>query len=109
LLNELDWSNGVQESCQAKYADLIDELCQKVVQDGNGSLKACGADPRQAEADLLRLGELIVSRKPEEVKEVKEMHPALLKAAPPAKGEPSIFAYRLRRFVWGPFQAPGVA
>ena len=36
----------------------------------NGSLCACGVDPGQAEADLKRLGELVVSRKPEEVKEV---------------------------------------
>jgi hypothetical protein len=77
--------------------NLIDELCQKVVQDEDGSLKACGADPRQAEADLLRLGELIVSRKPEEVKEVQEMHQRYRKATPPRKGERASLAYRLRR------------
>ena len=44
-----------------------------------------------------RLGELIVSRKPEEVKEVEEMHQRYVKAAPPGKGERASLAYRLRR------------
>ena len=77
--------------------DLIDELCPKVAQDEDGSLKVCGVPPAQAEADLLRLGELIVSRKPEEVKEVQEMHQRYIKAAPPRKGERASLAYRLRR------------
>ena len=59
--------------------------------------RACGVDPEQAEADLKRLGELIVSRKPEEVKEVEEMHQRYVKAAPPGKGERASLAYRLRR------------
>ena len=77
--------------------DLVDELCPKVAQDADGSLTACGVDPAQAEADLKRLGELIVSRKPEEVAELQEMHQRYLKAVPPRKGERASLAYRLRR------------
>jgi transposase-like protein len=77
--------------------DLIDELCPQAAKDEDGSLKACGVDPSQAEADLLRLGKLIVSRKPEEVTEVQEMHQRYLKARPPRKGEHATLAYRLRR------------
>jgi transposase-like protein len=87
--------------------DLIDELCPKVATDADGSLSACGVDPGQAEADLKRLGELIVSRRPEEVTEVQEMHQRYLKATPPRKGERASLAYRLRRLfgdrskLWG--------
>jgi transposase-like protein len=77
--------------------DLVEELCPKVAQDIDGSLEACGVTAAQAEADLLRLGELIISRKPEEVKEVQEMHQRYLKAKPPRKGEKASLAYRLRR------------
>jgi transposase-like protein len=77
--------------------DLIDELCPKVTEDADGSLRACGVDPGQAETDLKRLGELIVSRKPEEVTEVQEMHQRYIKAVPPRKGERASLAYRLRR------------
>ena len=52
---------------------LIDELCPKVATDEDGSLSACRVSPGQAEAALLRLGELIVSRKPEEVIHLQEM------------------------------------
>ena len=77
--------------------DLIHELCPKVATDEDGSLTACGVDPRQAEADLVRLGELIVSRKPEEVTQLQEMHQRYVKAAPPRKGERASLASRLRR------------
>jgi transposase-like protein len=77
--------------------DLISELGPKVANDEDGSLKACGVDPEQAEADLKRLGELIVSRKPDEVKEVQEMHHRYIQASPPRKGERASLAYRLRR------------
>ena len=77
--------------------DLVEELCPKVAEDADGSLGACGVTPAQAEADLLRLGELIISRKPEEVKEVQEMHQRYMKAKPPRKGERASLAYRLRR------------
>ncbi len=77
--------------------NLIDELCPKAAKDEDGSLSACGVSPGQAEADQMLLGELIVSRKPEEVTEVQEMHHRYIKAAPPRKGERASLAYRLRR------------
>jgi hypothetical protein len=85
--------------------DLIDELCPKAATDADGSLSACGVTPAQAEADLLRLGELIVSRKPEEVTQVQEMHQRYVKAAPPRKGERASLAYRGTSLISGPLQA----
>jgi hypothetical protein len=76
--------------------DLIDELTPKAVADADGSLQACGVDPAQAEADLKQLGKLIVSRKPEEVTQLHEMHQRYMKAKPPLKGERASVAYRLR-------------
>jgi hypothetical protein len=54
-------------------------------------------DPGQAQADLEQLGKLIVSRKPEEVTHLQEMHQRYVNAAPPRKGERASLAYRLRR------------
>jgi hypothetical protein len=85
--------------------DLIEELRPKVATDEDGSLTACGVDPRQAEADLVRLGELIVSRKPEEVVQVQEMHQRYLNATPPRKGERASLAYRGTSLISGPLQA----
>ena len=44
----------------------------------------------------MRLGELIVSRKPQEATEVEQMHRRYLHAASPRKGEQASLAYRLR-------------
>ena len=54
--------------------ELIEELCPQVATDADGSLLACGVTPAQAEADLRRLGQLIVSRQPKEVAELEQMH-----------------------------------
>jgi transposase-like protein len=98
VADELELEQQVCKShVKRNTEDRISELCPQAVQDEDGSLKACGVDPRQAEADLLRLRELIVSRKPEEVKEVEQMHLRYRKAAPPRKGERASLAYRLRR------------
>jgi hypothetical protein len=80
-----------------KTEDLVDELCPKVIADVDGSLQACGVDPVQAEADLKRLRELIVSRKPEEVTQLQEMHQRYVIAKPPRKGERASVASRFRR------------
>ena len=85
--------------------DLLDELRPKVTKDEDGSLRACGVDPAQAEADLLRLRELIVSRKPEEVIQVQEMHQRYLKATAPGKGERASLAYRWTSLISGSLQA----
>jgi transposase-like protein len=76
--------------------ELIQELRPQVATDADGSLVACGVSPAQAEADLVRLGELIVSRQPKEAPELEQMHRRYLQAAPPSKGGRASLAYRLR-------------
>ena len=76
--------------------ELIEELRPQLAKDADGSLLACGVTPAQAEADLLRLGELIVSRQPKEASELERMHRRYLQAAPPCKGGRASLAYRLR-------------
>ena len=98
VADELELEHQVCKShVKRNTEDLIDELCPKVATDADGSLSACGVEPGQAEADLKRLGKLIVSRKPEDMTEVQEMHQRYLKATPPRKGERASLAYRLRR------------
>jgi transposase-like protein len=75
---------------------LIDNLEPKVESDEDGSLAEVGVPPEQAAKDLERLGELILSRQPEEEKELEEMHRRYIGAAPPGPGEKATVAYRLR-------------
>src|SRR5437764_989271 len=65
---------------------LIDELRPLVATDSDGSLKAIGVEPAQAVADIVRLGELISSRQPEQGKELEQMHRRYVQAASPKKG-----------------------
>jgi transposase-like protein len=74
----------------------IDNLESKVGSDENGSLAAIGVTPQQALQDLGRLGELILSRQPEEENELEEIHHRYTGAAPPGRGEKATVAYRLR-------------
>jgi transposase-like protein len=76
--------------------ELIDELAPLAAKDADGSLLACGVTLDQAQADLVRLGELIVSRKPEEIAQLAQIHLRYGKAAPPRKGEHASIAYRMR-------------
>jgi transposase-like protein len=76
--------------------DLIEELRPLVATDSDGSLFAIGVEPTQAVADLVRLGELIKSRQPEQGQEVEQMHRRYLAAAAPKKGATASLAYRLR-------------
>jgi hypothetical protein len=75
---------------------LIASLYPAAEADADGSLAAIGVTPAQATADLKRLGELIISRKPEEVAELETLHRRYLAARPPGKGEKASTAYRLR-------------
>ena len=76
--------------------ELIEQMLAHVSKESDGSLSACGVEREQAEADLKRLGELIVSRKPEEGAELEQMHQRYLQAFAPRKGEHASLAYRLR-------------
>jgi transposase-like protein len=74
----------------------IENLEPKVESDEDGSLAAIGVTPEQALEDLRRLGELILSRQPEEEDELEEMHHRYTDAAPPGRGEKATIAYRSR-------------
>jgi transposase-like protein len=74
----------------------IENLKPQVEADADGSLAAIGVTPQQALKDLRRLGELIVSRQPEEETELEEMHHRYTAAVPPGRGEKASVAYRLR-------------
>jgi transposase-like protein len=74
----------------------IENMEPKVETDEDGSLAAIAVTPQQALQDLSRLGELILSRQPEEEKELEEMHQRYIGATPPGPGEKATAAYRLR-------------
>ena len=75
---------------------LIEHLQPETVTDGDGSLAAIGVAPEQAAADLKRLGELIRTRRPEDMNELAELHLRYIGASPPGTGEKASVAYRLR-------------
>ena len=75
---------------------LIDNLEPKAAVDDDGSLAEIDVTPEQASKDLERLGELILSRQPDEEKELEEIHLRYIDAAPPRPGEKATNAYRLR-------------
>lgn len=77
---------------------LIEHYSSLVAQDADGSLKALGISPAQAQVDLQRLGELVKSRQREQASEVESMHRRYLQAAPPRPKEQQSLAYRLRLF-----------
>ena len=74
----------------------LEDMEPKVESDEGDSLAAIGVTPEQALKDLRRLGELILSRRPEEENELEEMHYRYTDAAPPGQGEKATAAYRLR-------------
>jgi len=75
---------------------LIESLEATVATDAHGSLAAAGVTSEQAQADLKRLGELIIRRRPEDMDELETMHYRYLAAPPPGAGEKATTAYRLR-------------
>jgi transposase-like protein len=75
---------------------LIDNLEPLIESDEDGSLAVIGVTPEQALKDLKRLGELILSRQPQEEEELAEMHQRYTDAASPSPGEKATLAYRLR-------------
>jgi hypothetical protein len=75
---------------------LIESLQPAVAADADGSLAAIGVTLEQAKADLARLGELIRTRRPEDMNELAKMHLRYIGASPPGAGEKASTAYRLR-------------
>jgi len=74
----------------------IESLKPGIASDADGSLAAIGVPPEQALEDLKHLGELILSRQPEEEDELGDMHQRYTDAAPPGHGQRASVAYRLR-------------
>jgi transposase-like protein len=75
---------------------LIESLQPRAEADADGSLATIGVPPKQAVADLERLGELIQTRRPQDVDELRKMHLRYIGASPPGAGEKASVAYRLR-------------
>ena len=95
--NELGLEHQVCKSHVMHNTELlIDNLASLVGTDEDGSLAAIALKPEQALRDLQRLGELILSRQPQEEDELAEMHQRYIEAAPPSAGEKATAAYRLR-------------
>jgi hypothetical protein len=97
VANELGLKHQVCKSHVKRNTEtFIENLESKVQSDDDGSLAAIGLTPEQAMTDLRRLGELILSRQPEEEDELEEMHHRYTGAPPPGQGEKATVAYRLR-------------
>ena len=75
---------------------LVEELLAGLQEDADGSLAAIGVSASQAEADLRQMGEWLLTRRPEQVADLKEMHLRYAPAAAPRPGERATFAYRMR-------------
>jgi hypothetical protein len=97
VANELGLEHQVCKSHVKRNTQmLIDNLASLAGTDEDGSLAAIGVKAEQALRDLKRLGELILSRQPEEEDELGEMHQRYIQAAPPSAGKKASVAYRLR-------------
>ncbi len=75
---------------------LIESLQPAVTVDSDGSLAAIGVTSEQAKADLARLGELVRTRRPQDLDEVAKLHLRYIDASPPGAWEKASIAYRLR-------------
>ena len=99
VADEIGVQHQVCKSHVLRNTETLLERFQALVgQVADASLQAIGVSASQAQADLLRMGELIKSRKREEAKEVEAMHHRYGHAAPPRPGESMSLAYRLRLF-----------
>jgi transposase-like protein len=87
---------GCKSHVKRNTETLIDNLEPLIESDEDGSLAVIGVTPEQALKDLKRLGELILSRQPQEEEELAEMHQRYTDAASPSPGEKATLAYRLR-------------
>jgi hypothetical protein len=97
VANDLGLAHQVCKSHVKRNTEtFVENMEPKVEADEDGSLAAIGVTPEQALKDLNRLGELILSRQPEEERELEEMHHRYTGAAPPRQGEKATAAYRLR-------------
>jgi hypothetical protein len=77
--------------------ELIATLTAALQQDADGSLQAIGLTPEQAGADLAQLGELIGTRRPEDMTILEGLYTRYALAPAPRAGERATVAYRLRQ------------
>jgi transposase-like protein len=97
VANDLGLEHQVCKSHVKRNTEaFIESMEPQVESDEDGSLVAIGVTPEQALKDLHRLGELILSRQPEQENELEEMHHRYTGASPPGGGEKATTAYRLR-------------
>jgi transposase-like protein len=97
VADELELEHQVCKGHVKRNTETIIENLKPVVEsDADGSLATIGIMPQQALNDLKRLGELILSRQPQEAEELEKMHRRYLEALPPLPGEKATVAYRLR-------------
>jgi hypothetical protein len=75
---------------------MIEDLKPRAACDEDGSLSAIYVTPQQTVADLEWLGELIQTRRPQDVSALRILHLRYVGAAPPRSGERASVAYRLR-------------
>lgn len=97
VAKDLDVSHQVCKGHVKRNTEaFIESMEPKVASDEDGSLVAIGVTPEQALKDLHRLGELVLSRQPEQEDELEEMHHRYIGAPSPRAGEKATAAYRLR-------------
>ena len=97
VANELGLEHQVCKSHVKRNTEVLsDNLASLAGSDQDGSLAAIGLTSEQALKDLERLGELVLSRQPEEEDELGQMHQRYTGAPPPEPGQKATVAYRLR-------------
>lgn len=97
IADEIGVQQQVCKSHVLRNTESLIERFQALLKSGeDASLQAIRVSREQAQADLVRLGKLVKSRKREESAELEQMHRRYLEAAPPTQGEHMSLAYRLR-------------
>jgi hypothetical protein len=102
IADEIGVQQQVCTSHVLRNTESLIERFQALLKSGeDASLQAMRVSREQAQADLVRLGQLVKSRKREESAEREQMHRRYLEAAPPTPGEHMSLAYRLRMLFLG--------
>jgi len=97
VADELGMEHQVcKQHVKSNTETLIEELSSAIANHNDRSLAVINISPEQALQDLQRLGELINTRQPEEVKELEQLVHRYQRARPPKKGSRASQAYRLR-------------
>jgi transposase-like protein len=79
-----------------RNTDALVEQMRALLRETDPSLAAIGLSSEQAIADLQRLQQMAIERRPEQVAELRALHGRYRHAAAPREGEKASVAYRLR-------------